>query len=33
VPVIDVKLLPLNAYDELAVSYGAEPSSSLEAVS
>jgi hypothetical protein len=32
VPVIAVKLLPLNAYDELAVVHGVEPASSLEVV-
>ena len=32
VPVIEVKLVPLNAYDELAAVYAVEPASSLEAV-
>jgi hypothetical protein len=32
VPVIDVKLVPLNAYDELAVVHVVEPASSLEVV-
>ena len=30
VPVIDVKLVPLNAYDELAAVYAVEPTSNLE---
>ena len=30
VPVIDVKLVPLNAYDELAADHVVEPTSSLE---
>ena len=30
VPVIDVKLVPLNAYDELAAVHVVEPTSSLE---
>ena len=32
VPVIDVKLVPLNAYDELAAVHVVEPASSLEVV-
>ena len=32
VPVIAVKLVPLNAYDELAVAHVVEPASSLEIV-
>jgi hypothetical protein len=32
VPVIDVKLVALNAYDELAAVYVVEPASSLEVV-
>ena len=32
VPVIAVKLVPLNAYDELAVAHVVEPASSLEVV-
>ena len=32
VPVIEVKLVPLNAYDELAAVHVVEPTSNLEVV-